>query len=65
MTKVSKEYEIKTKMEQEQRLQLKMLFVMVYNEHWNRQYFNEFRFEWIQIFTYLLIFWYQDLKTCF
>ena len=44
MTEVSKEYEIKAKMEQEQRLQLKMLFVLVYNEHRNRQYLNGFRF---------------------
>ena len=44
MTEVSKEYEIKTKMEQEQRLQLKMLFVLVYNEHRNRQCLNGFRF---------------------
>ena len=31
MTCVSKEYEIKTKMEQEQWLQLKMLFLLGYN----------------------------------
>ena len=31
MTCVSKKYEIKTKMEQEQWLQLKMLFVLGYN----------------------------------
>ena len=31
MTCVSKEYEIKTDMEQEQRLQLKMLFLLGYN----------------------------------
>ena len=31
MTQVSKEYEIKTKMKQEQWLQLKMLFLFDYN----------------------------------
>ena len=31
MTSVSKEYEIKTKMEEEQWLQLKMLFLLGYN----------------------------------
>ena len=31
MTCVSKEYEIKTKIEQEQQLQLKMLFLLGYN----------------------------------
>ena len=31
MTCVSKEYEIKTKMEQEKRWQLKMLFLLGYN----------------------------------
>ena len=31
MTYVSKEYEIKTKMEQEQWVQLKMLFLLCYN----------------------------------
>ena len=31
MTRVSEEYEIKTKMEQEQGLQLKMLFLLGYN----------------------------------
>ena len=32
MTSVSKEYEIKTKMEEEQWLKLKMLFLLGYNE---------------------------------
>ena len=31
MTCVSKEYEIKTKMQQEERMQLKMLFLLGYN----------------------------------